>query len=54
MKNFSCIPNPYIQGEFLIENEIGNTVTLRLSDANFADDNERDAAIKFILAKLNA
>lgn len=50
---FSCIPNPYIKGEYLIEDQNG-TITLRLSEALFTDDNERDAAIQFILSKLNA
>lgn len=52
-KQFSCIQNPYIKGEYLIEDEQG-TITLRLSEAIFADDEERDTCIEFILSKLNA
>jgi len=52
-KKFSCIANPYIVGEFIIESEDA-TISLRLSEANFADDDETKEAIDFILSKLNS
>jgi hypothetical protein len=52
-KKFSCIPNPYIVGEFIIESEDG-IISLRMSEALFADDDETKQAIDFILSKLNA